>query len=46
MVLDLSGAGFDRGKFDLDLEVPRGAPVNLFTHRGAINVSDRDGNVD
>jgi len=46
MVLDLSGAGFDRGKFDLDLEVPRTAPVNLFTHRGTINISDRDGNVD
>lgn len=46
MVLDLSGAGFDHGKFDLELEVPRAAALNLFTHHGAINVSDREGNVD
>ena len=46
LVMDLSGAGFDRGRFDLALEVPRNAPLNLFTHHGAINVSDRDANVD
>jgi DUF4097 and DUF4098 domain-containing protein YvlB len=46
LVMDLSGAGFDRGRFDLALEVPRSAPLNLFTHHGAINVSDRDANVD
>jgi DUF4097 and DUF4098 domain-containing protein YvlB len=46
LVMDLSGAGFDRGRFDLALEVPRKAPLNLFTHHGAINVSDRDANVD
>ena len=46
MVLDLSGASFDRGRFDVELEVPRTAPLNLFTHHGGINVSDRDANLD
>jgi DUF4097 and DUF4098 domain-containing protein YvlB len=46
MVLDLSGANFDHGKFDLEMEVPRSAPLNLFTHHGAINISDHETNVD
>jgi DUF4097 and DUF4098 domain-containing protein YvlB len=46
MVLDLSGAAFDRGRFNVEMEVPRSAPVNLFTHHGAINISDRDASVD
>lgn len=46
MVLDLSGANFDRGRFDVEMEVPRSAQLSLATHRGAINVSERDANVD
>lgn len=46
MVLDLSGANFDRGKFDVEVEAPRTAALSLSTHRGTISVSDRDAAVE
>jgi Putative adhesin len=45
-VLDLSGGDYAKGRFDLDLQLPRNAALSLTTRRGSISVSDRKGDVD
>lgn len=40
------GAGDHPVETDLDISVPRKAPVTINSHRGDVNVSGRDGNVD
>src|SRR5438045_1764301 len=45
-LLDLTGDQFTRGRFNLDVQVPKNFPVSLFTTRGDIHVSDRSGNID
>jgi len=45
-VLDLSGSDYARGRFNLDLQLPRNAVLSLTTRRGGISVTDRKGDVD
>jgi DUF4097 and DUF4098 domain-containing protein YvlB len=45
-VLDLTGGDFGRGRFSLDLQLPRNAALSLNTRRGSISVTDRKGDVD
>lgn len=45
-LLDMTSDNFARGRFNVDLEIPRSFPVMLVTRRGDIHVSDRNGNVD
>ena len=46
LLLDLSGGSYQRGKFDLDLELPRQNSLSVSTHLGDISIEDRNGNVD
>ena len=46
LLLDLSGGSYQRGKFDLDLELPRRNSLSVSTHRGDISIEDREGSVD
>jgi DUF4097 and DUF4098 domain-containing protein YvlB len=45
-VLDLSGSAFERGRFNLDLELPPKADLSVSTRNGNISVQERPGNVD
>lgn len=45
-ILDLTGAGYQHGQFDLDLQVPRAIALTASTRHGDITVSQRDGNVE
>ncbi len=45
-LLDLTGGDFERGRFDLDLQLPKQAALSVATRRGNLSVSDREGNVD
>jgi len=45
-VLDLSSGNYQRGEFDLDLQLPPKMGVTITTHHGDITVSQRDGNVE
>ena len=45
-ILDLTGGDYQRGQFDLDLQVPPALAVSVTTHHGDITISQRDGNVD
>ena len=45
-VLDMSGGDFERGRFDLDLELPSSMPLSLSTHHGDLHVLNREANVD
>jgi putative adhesin/cell wall-active antibiotic response 4TMS protein YvqF len=45
-VLDLSSGNYQRGEFDLDLQLPPKMAVSVTTHHGDITVSERDGSVD
>jgi DUF4097 and DUF4098 domain-containing protein YvlB len=45
-VLDLTGSAFERGRFNLDLEVPAKADLSVSTRNGNISVEERPGNVD
>ncbi len=46
MVLDMTSGAFDRGRYDVDLEIPRGAALSITSRNGNISVSDRTGNVE
>lgn len=46
LVLEMVSGNFDRGRFDLDLQVPRSSPVFVVTQRGDVRVSQRDKDVD
>jgi DUF4097 and DUF4098 domain-containing protein YvlB len=45
-LLDLTSVDFERGSFNVDLQLPRNASISLSTRRGDISVSDRTANVD
>lgn len=45
-ILDLTGGDYQRGEFDLDLQVPPALALSVTTHHGDITVSQRDGNVE
>lgn len=45
-VLDLSGGDFDRGHFNLDVELPPGGDLSVSTRNGNISVEERPGDVD
>jgi DUF4097 and DUF4098 domain-containing protein YvlB len=45
-VLDLSSGNYQRGEFDLDLQLPAKVAVTVTTHHGDITVSQRDGNIE
>jgi DUF4097 and DUF4098 domain-containing protein YvlB len=44
-IMDLTNSPYDRGRFDLELQIPPGATLSLNTGRGDLNVSGRDSNV-
>jgi DUF4097 and DUF4098 domain-containing protein YvlB len=44
-ILDLSNSDFNRGRFNLDLELPPGSDLSISTHIGNISVEQRPGNV-
>lgn len=46
LLLDLSSGSFDRGRFNVDLELPPGAPVSVSTHTGDIAITERAGAVE
>src|SRR5437016_1687515 len=46
LVLEMVSGNFERGRFDLDLQVPRNSPVFITTRRGDLHVSQRDKDVD
>jgi DUF4097 and DUF4098 domain-containing protein YvlB len=46
LLLDLTGGSYQRGRFDLDLELPRQAGLSVSTRVGDISIEQRDGNVD
>lgn len=46
LVLEMVSGNFDRGRFDLDLQVPRNSPLFVTTQRGDVRVSQRDKDVD
>jgi DUF4097 and DUF4098 domain-containing protein YvlB len=45
-VLDLTGGELGNSRFDLDLQLPRGAGISLTTLRGNLSVSQRNGDVE
>src|SRR5215813_4028312 len=45
-VLDLTGGDFSKGRFVLDLQLPRNGALSVTTQRGSISVADRKGDVD
>lgn len=45
-VLDLTSGNFERGHFNLDLELPPGADLSVSTRNGNISVEERPGSVD
>jgi len=45
-VLDLTGGDYERGRFNLELQVPGQAPLSLATRYGNLSVTGRDGNVE
>ena len=46
LVLEMVSGDFERGRFDLDLQVPRSSPVFVTTRRGDIHVFQRDKDVE
>ncbi|HKF20304.1 MAG TPA: DUF4097 family beta strand repeat-containing protein [Candidatus Angelobacter sp.] len=45
-VLDLTGGDYQRGRFNLDLQLPRQGALSLSTQHGNIAVSDHKGDLD
>jgi DUF4097 and DUF4098 domain-containing protein YvlB len=45
-ILDLSSGDYDRGRFNLDVQLPRALALSLATRRGNLSVAQRDGNID
>jgi DUF4097 and DUF4098 domain-containing protein YvlB len=45
-LLDLTSGDYERGRFDLDLQLPRKIALSLATRRGNLSISQREGNVD
>ncbi len=45
-ILDLGSGDYDRGRFNLDVQLPRQLALSLATRRGNLSVAQRDGNVD
>jgi hypothetical protein len=45
-LLDLTSVAYERGNFNVDLQLPRSVPVSISTRRGNITVSDRGGSVE
>lgn len=45
-ILDLTGGDYQRGRFNLDLQLPASAALSLATRSGNISVSGRKGNLD
>src|ERR1700704_1124468 len=45
-LLDLTSGDFERGRFSLDLQLPRQAALSISTRRGNLSVFQRDGDVD
>jgi DUF4097 and DUF4098 domain-containing protein YvlB len=46
LLLDLSGGDYQRGRFDLDLQLPKQGALSVSTHSGDISIEQRDGSVD
>ena len=46
LVLEMVSGDFEHGRFDLDLQAPRGSSLFITTRRGDIRVSQRDKDVD
>ncbi len=45
-ILDLTGGDYQRGRFDLDLQLPADAALSVATHSGNISVSGRKGSLE
>ncbi len=45
-ILDLTSGEYERGRFNLDLQLPRNAVLSLSTRRGNITVSERTSSLD
>src|SRR5258708_30440417 len=45
-ILDLTGGDYQRGRFNLDLQLPRNGALSLATRFGNISVSGRNGRLD
>ena len=45
-LLDATAKGFEKGRFDLDLQLPRSGPLTLVTRRGDVTVTNREGALD
>jgi DUF4097 and DUF4098 domain-containing protein YvlB len=45
-VLDMTGGDFDKGRFNLDLQLPRNPAVSVSTHNGDVSINGRRGPVD
>jgi len=45
-LLDLTGGDYERGHFELKVQLPRKLALSIDTRRGNLSVTDRDGNVD
>jgi cell wall-active antibiotic response 4TMS protein YvqF/putative adhesin len=46
LLLDLTGGSYQRGRFDLDLQLPRQAALSVTTRSGDISIEQRDAGVD
>lgn len=45
-ILDLTGGDYTRGRFNLDLQLPRNGALSLATRFGNISVADRNGSLE
>lgn len=45
-LLDLTGGDFERGRYDLDLQLPKAMALSLSTRRGNLSVEQRTGDVE
>src|SRR5207302_7660923 len=45
-ILDLSSGDYDRGRFNLDVQLPRQMALSLPARRGNLSIAQRDANVD
>ena len=45
-LLDLTGGDYEKGRFNIDLQLPRKIALSLSTRKGNLSVSQRDGNID
>lgn len=46
LLLDLTGSNYQRGSFDLDLQLPKQGALSITTRVGDITVEQREGNLD